>query len=84
MGLVKKSISVTEQQDAWIKAQLETGRFATDSEVIRSAIALKQTELQEIEFLKERLKEARASGLAPVQSGEELLAEFKAEMRRGG
>ena len=29
MPMVKKSISVTDQQDAWIKAQIETATMAT-------------------------------------------------------
>ena len=29
MGMVKKSISVTDQQAGWIKAQIETGNYGT-------------------------------------------------------
>ncbi|MGB1027830.1 MAG: ribbon-helix-helix domain-containing protein, partial [Rhodospirillaceae bacterium] len=35
--MVKKSITVTDQQDAFIQSQLATGRYASDSEVIREA-----------------------------------------------
>ncbi len=38
MGMVRKSISVTEQQDSWIKAQIQTGHFGNESEVIRELI----------------------------------------------
>ena len=34
MGMVKKSISVTDQQAGWIKAQIETGNYGNESEVL--------------------------------------------------
>lgn len=42
MGMVKKSISVTEQQNSWIKAQIQTGHFGNESEVIRELIRERQ------------------------------------------
>ena len=35
METIRKTISVTEQQDQWIKAQIERGKFTNDSEYIR-------------------------------------------------
>lgn len=42
MAQVKKSITVSEQQDAWIKAQIACGDYASDSEVIRALIRKEQ------------------------------------------
>ena len=42
MPMVKKSISVTEQQDAWISVQIETGRYGNESEVVRDLIRERQ------------------------------------------
>ena len=81
MAMIKKSISVTEQQNAWIQSQLASGQFASDSEVIRAAIRMKQREQDELEYLKGRLEAARRSGIVD-QSPEEMLAEFKAELKR--
>ena len=47
MPMVKKSISITEQQDGWIKAQLETGHFGNESEVVRDLIRQRQMQEQE-------------------------------------
>lgn len=44
---------------------------------------LSQIELEEIAFLKQRLISARKSGLSN-KSPEEMLAEFKEELRREG
>jgi len=38
MAIVRKSISFTEQQDAWIKLQIESGHYTNDSEYIRDLI----------------------------------------------
>jgi len=38
MTTVRKSITFTEQQDAWIKLQIESGHYTNDSEYIRDLI----------------------------------------------
>ena len=40
MGTTRKTITLTEQQDAWIKAQIDAGGFTNDSEYIRGSCAL--------------------------------------------
>lgn len=47
MPMIKKSISVTDQQDNWIKAQIETGRYGNESEVVRELIRERQIREQE-------------------------------------
>ena len=42
MPMVKKSISLTEQQDGWIKAQIKTGHYGNESEVVRDLIRQRQ------------------------------------------
>ena len=68
MAMVKKSISVTNQQDSWIKAQIETGYFGNESEVIRELIRERQTREQEtpaeIEAIRKALIEGEKSGFS--------------------
>ena len=45
--MVKKSISVTDQQDRWIKSQLSSGHFGNESEIIRELIRERQMREQE-------------------------------------
>ena len=47
MPMVKKSISVTAQQDSWIKSQMSTGHFGNESEIIRELIRERQIREQE-------------------------------------
>ena len=66
MGMVKKSISVTEQQDNWIMAQIKTGHFGNESEIIRELIRERQMREQEtpaqIEAIRAALIEGEQSG----------------------
>jgi antitoxin ParD1/3/4 len=87
MAIVKKSISVTDQQNAWIKAQIETGRYGNESEVVRDLIRERQQREQDtpaaIEAIRFKLREAEAGGFTK-QSAEEILAEIKAELKQDG
>ncbi len=47
MPMVKKSISVTDKQDAWIKAKIATGHFGNESEVVRELIRERQIREEE-------------------------------------
>ncbi len=47
MAMVKKSISVTDKQDRWIKAQIESGHYGNESEIVRELI--RERQLRELE-----------------------------------
>ena len=68
MGMVKKSITVTEQQDSWIKTQIESGHFGNESEIIRELIRERQLREQEtsaeIEAIRVALIEGEQSGFS--------------------
>jgi len=68
MPMVKKSISITDQQDGWIKAQIKTGHFGNESEVVRELIRERQIREQEtpaeIEAIRKALIEGEQSGFS--------------------
>ena len=64
MGTVKKSISVTDQQAAWIKTQVETGNYNNDSEIIRAAIREKQEREAGIGLIRAAIIEGEQSGMS--------------------
>ena len=68
MPMVKKSISVTDQQDSWIKAQIKTGHYGNESEVVRELIRERQLRDQEtpaeIEAIRAALIEGEQSGFS--------------------
>ena len=65
MSMVKKSITVTEGQDAFIQAQIASGHYASDSEVIRDALREKELRTAELEVLRARLIASENSGCDP-------------------
>ena len=64
MGTMRKTITVTEQQDQWIKAQIRAGEFTNDSEYIRDLIRRDQEQNWKNRALKAALQEGLNSGVS--------------------
>lgn len=64
MGTVRKTISLTDQEDAWIKEQIDAGRSANDREYIRAQIRREQEHSVELDHIRAALLEGEASGEA--------------------
>lgn len=62
MATVRKTITVTDQQDAWIKAQIEGGGFTNDSEYIRDLIRRDQASQSSVAAIRTALIEGEESG----------------------
>lgn len=62
MSTVRKTITLTKQQDSWVKAQIEAGHYTNDSEYIRDLIRREQERSAEIEAIRTALIEGEASG----------------------
>lgn len=80
--MVKKSITVTDQQAAWIEAQISSGHYGSDSEVIREALREKRLRTAELTALRERLIRAEAGGdssLSPEDVRQAVKADLKAD-----
>lgn len=63
MGTIRKTITVTEQQDQWIKAQIERGHFTNDSECIRDLIRRDQDSAK-FQTLKDVIREGLDRGVS--------------------
>ena len=67
MAMVKKSITLTDQQNDWLQAQIQKGLYASDSEILRELIREKQeaslNELR-IQAIHSALEEGEASGVS--------------------
>lgn len=62
MSMHRKTITLTEQQDRWIKGQIEDGDFGNDSEYIRGLIRRDQQGQEKIAALRQALIEGETSG----------------------
>lgn len=87
MGMVKKSISVTHQQDGWIKAQIESGHFGNESEVVRELIRERQLREQEtvgeIAAIRAALVEGEQSGISDLTPDEIMRAVIERKRNNG-
>ncbi|PFG11577.1 MULTISPECIES: type II toxin-antitoxin system ParD family antitoxin [unclassified Marinobacter] len=62
MSMHRKTITLTEQQDHWVKGQIKSGNFGNDSEYIRDLIRRDQQSQERIATLRQALKDGEASG----------------------
>ncbi len=67
---IRKTIIVTEQQDAWIKAQIGEGHYTNDSELIRDLIRRDQERGSKIAAMQKLVDEARAGGTSDLSMDE--------------
>ena len=61
---IRKTITLTDQQDAWITAQIEAGHYPNDSEYIRDLIRREQERSAELEAVRAELIAGERSGKA--------------------
>jgi antitoxin ParD1/3/4 len=64
MTTVRKTITLTDTQNDWIKAQIDSGAYTNDSEVLRDLIRKAQQETSGIETIRAALIEGERSGLS--------------------
>lgn len=64
MTTVRKTITLTDSQNDWIKAQIDSGAYTNDSEVLRDLIRKAQQESAEIEAIRAALIKGERSGLS--------------------
>lgn len=67
MATTRKTITISEQQDRWIKAQIAAGNFTNDSEYIRDLIRRDQAEAAKYQALKAAIQEGLDSGVSDKQ-----------------
>lgn len=64
MAMLRKTITVTEQQNAWIKSQIESGQYGNDSEYLRELVRLDQAYKTKVLALRTALIEGENSGIS--------------------
>ncbi|MGA0089314.1 MAG: type II toxin-antitoxin system ParD family antitoxin [Burkholderiaceae bacterium] len=62
MKTIRKTITLTDQQDGWVKAQISAGHYTNDSEYIRDLIRREQERTAAIEAVRAALIEGESSG----------------------
>lgn len=79
MGTTRKTITVTDQQDDWIKAKIAAGQFTNDSEYVRDLIRRDQASQANIEAIRAALIEGEESGDPKPFDGRQFKQEMAAK-----
>ena len=64
MSTIRKTITLTDQQNDWVKSRIECGDFTNDSEYFRDLIRRDQARNTELERLRAALAEGEQSGIS--------------------
>jgi antitoxin ParD1/3/4 len=64
MGTIRKTVTFTEQQDKWIKAQISAGEFTNDSEYLRYLVRIDQSKNAKFLALKAAIQKGIDSGIS--------------------
>ena len=67
MATIRKTITLTAQQDAWVKAQIANGDYTNDSEYFRDLVRHEQ---EKYRLLRAAIGEGLASGPSDKTIGE--------------
>lgn len=64
MATVRKTITLTDQQNDWVKSRIGKGDFTNDSEYFRDLIRRDQARSMDIEQLRAALVDGEKSGIS--------------------
>lgn len=80
MAAIRKTVTVTPEQNDWIKAQVDAGDYANDSELFRDLIRREQARKAELDWLRAEIQKGRESGVSD-KTAKETLDEVKAQWK---
>ena len=83
MGTVRKTVTLTDQQDRWIRVRTVAGDFASDSEYIRELIRRDQEESIKLQALKCAIQDGLDSGVSD-KTVPQIMEEVEARLRADG
>ena len=64
MGTTRKTITLTDKQDQWIKSRIAAGEYTNDSEYIRDLVRRDQEQNAKFRALKAAIQEGLDSGIS--------------------
>lgn len=82
MATTRKTITLTKQQDQWVKAQISSGDYTNDSEYFRDLVRRDQAQHTKFLALKRAIQEGLDSGVSNrtvAEIWEEAELRFKAK-----
>ena len=83
MATVRKTITLTDQQDRWIKTRIAGGGFTNDSEYIRDLIRRDQEQSTKYRTLEAAIREGIESGVSD-RTVPDIMEDVEARLRADG
>jgi len=74
--MARQSISFTEPNDAWLKAQIDNKEYSSKSELVNDLIRQARKQQVEVDWIRAKLDKAEKSGFTS-DSKEQILAASK-------
>lgn len=75
----RQSISFTQPNDDWLKAQVESEEYSSKSELVNDLIRQARKQQRQIDWIKSKLERAENSGFTS-DSKEQILAQSKSQL----
>lgn len=79
--MARQSITLANQNDEWLKKQVEEEEFTSKSEAVNYLIKQARERDAYHDYVQMKIDKGLKSGLAPTQTKEEMLAEFKKRLK---
>lgn len=83
MAVIRKTITLTEQQGEWVKTRIASGNFTNDSEYFRDLIRRDQALNVQLEAVRAALIEGEQSGISP-RSADDILRAARERLKADG
>jgi len=83
MATVRKTITLTDKQDDWIKSQIKSGDFTNESEYIRDLVRRDQNQNAEFLRTKAAIEYGFNSGISDLNVPD-IMKEVEDRMRKDG
>ena len=77
--MARQSISLTEPNDEWLKAQVQRNEYSSKSELVNELIRQARKQEQYIDFIRLKLEKAEKNGFT-TDSKDDIIAESKARL----
>ena len=83
MATIRKTITLTDKQDEWIKARIAGGDFTNDSEYIRDLVRRDQEQNEKFLALKQAIQEGLDSGVSD-KTVPDIMQDVEARLKADG
>ncbi|MFA0960348.1 type II toxin-antitoxin system ParD family antitoxin [Roseivirga sp. BDSF3-8] len=77
--MARQSISFTDPNDEWLKSQVDSGEYASKSELVNDLIRQARKQQVQVNWLRAKLEKAEQSGFTE-DSKQDILAQSKSRL----